>query len=193
MATKKTTPAAKAKNAKSINRAENAPKAKHQAATDLRGLDSKTRAYHDGCIDGEHRAELYLQELRQRPGWMGAPLMGNYIRNIRPDVKDSRIRGLMVGFLARVEQEMARVLCEDAWRKASFDQQWQFMLERREAKLRSGELMDKLIAKLEAGEQPSEADYREAIASLDEQTLSNLRFVVRFVSDGKKEAAARFP
>ncbi len=38
--------------------------------------------------------------------------MASYLNKIRPESKDQRIRGLMVGFCTRLEQELAKAAAE---------------------------------------------------------------------------------
>lgn len=92
----------------------------------LAECDPATRAYTEGCVEGRRRADLYLEEIRRNPELLGMPLMGSHLRKIRPDPKDSRISGMLTGFMSRVERELAVVLMERAWSNASVEARWQF-------------------------------------------------------------------
>jgi hypothetical protein len=108
------------------------PKTKIDKATLKRNGEKAEREglrYANGCQEGKKQAELYLHEIRLRPDTIGMPLLGDYVRDIRPDPADPRVSGLLVGFFARIEQEMARVVIEDIWRSATREERWKVINE----------------------------------------------------------------
>lgn len=76
--------------------------------------------YAEGCDEGRIEAELYLHELRLRPGEIGLPLVSNYLEKISGvgwEPWHPGPRGKLVGFTARIEEELGTYIAPETEQK----------------------------------------------------------------------------